>query len=137
MVKKIIFFIFSLFLVIIGIKNDLIKQKIAKTTPKKQEIKPERVSSSKMEKEKIQKISYTNKDFLLFSGNFILMEDLNKLMLSSVNSVSFFEKKKTFTIRAKTAKIIIMKTIRFSFTLKNNVFICITDFLNLFFLYFR
>ena len=44
MVKKIIFFIFSLFLVIIGIKNDLIKQKIAKTTPKKQEIKPERVS---------------------------------------------------------------------------------------------
>ena len=65
MVKKIIFFIFGLFLVIIGIKNDLIKQKIAKTTPKKQEIKPERVSSSKMEKEKIQKISYTNKDIIL------------------------------------------------------------------------
>ena len=65
MVKKIIFFIFSLFLVIIGIKNDLIKQKIAKTAPKKQEIKPERVSSSKIEKEKIQKISYTNKDIIL------------------------------------------------------------------------
>ena len=65
MLKKIIFFIFSLFLVIIGIKSDLIKQKMAKTAPKKQEIKPERVSSSKIEKEKIQKISYTNKDIIL------------------------------------------------------------------------
>ena len=65
MLKKIIFFIFSLLLVIIGIKNDLIKQKIAKTAPKKQEMKPERVSSSKIEKEKIQKISYTNKDIIL------------------------------------------------------------------------
>ena len=52
MIRKIIFSLFGLFLLIIGINNEIIKQRNSKASlPKKaNEEKPERVSSSKMEK---------------------------------------------------------------------------------------
>ena len=54
MIRKIIFSLFGLFLLIIGINNEIIKQRNSKASlPKKaNEEKPERVSSSKMEKKK-------------------------------------------------------------------------------------
>ncbi|MBP9478583.1 MAG: hypothetical protein KBF12_08175 [Sebaldella sp.] len=59
MIRKIIFSLFGLFLLIIGINNEIIKQRNSKASlPKKaNEEKPERVSSSKMEKKKVQKVS--------------------------------------------------------------------------------
>lgn len=62
MIKKLIFAIFSLSLVLFGVKNEIAKQKMAKNAPKKEEIKPERVSSSKMEKIEIQKVIFLNKN---------------------------------------------------------------------------
>ena len=59
MIRKIIFSLFGLFLLIIGINNEIITQRNSKASlPKKaNEEKPERVSSSKMEKKKVQKVS--------------------------------------------------------------------------------
>ena len=59
MIRKIIFSLFGLFLLTIGINNEIIKQRNSKASlPKKaNEEKPERVSSSKMEKKKVQKVS--------------------------------------------------------------------------------